>query len=182
MALQPPLKELNIGLAEDGFYKGFNNVVALASKIIIALIVLWCFIQSEAAGKLLGDSKNWSLNNLNYYYTYAVAFYVIVCLVIAIYPKWGKTKLGTADGEPEFSNFSWFSMMFGIGIGMLGYTTGEPMWHMGDNPEIRMSALLVKDAFATAGITLLLKLNRRFQRFMIMYFYTGALGHGLATH
>ena len=123
MALQPPLKELNIGLAEGGFYKGFNNVVALASKIIIALIVLWCFIQPEAAGKLLGDLKNWSFNNLNYYYTYAVAFYVIVCLVIAIYPKWGKTKLGTADGEPEFSNFSWFSMMFGagIGIGMLGY-------------------------------------------------------------
>ena len=156
MALQPPLKELNIGLAEGGFYKGFNNVVALASKIIIALIVLWCFIQPEAAGKLLGDLKNWSFNNLNYYYTYAVAFYVIVCLVIALYPKWGKTKLGTADGEPEFSNFSWFSMMFGagIGIGMLGYATGEPMWHMGDNPEIRMSAVLVKDAFAAAGITL----------------------------
>jgi len=47
-------------------------------------------------------------------------------------------------------------MMFGagIGIGMLGYATGEPMWHMGDNPEIRMSAGLVKEAFAAAGITL----------------------------
>ena len=156
MALQPPLKELSIGLAEDGFYKGFNNIVAIASKIIIALVVLWCLIAPESAGKVLGDLKNWSFANLNYYYTYAVAFYLIVCLVIAIYPKWGKTKLGTADGEPEFSNFSWFSMMFGagIGIGMLGYATGEPMWHMGDNPEIRMSASLVKDAFAAAGITL----------------------------
>jgi choline-glycine betaine transporter len=156
MALQPPLKELSIGLAEDGFYKGFNNVVALASKIIIALVVLWCLIAPESAAKLLGELKNWSFANLNYYYTWAVAFFVIVCLVIAIYPKWGKTKLGTADGVPEFSNFSWFSMMFGagIGIGMLGYATGEPMWHMGDNPEIRMSAGLVKDAFAAAGITL----------------------------
>ncbi|MGB1311812.1 MAG: BCCT family transporter [Leucothrix sp.] len=156
MALQPPLKELSIGLAEDGFYKGFNNVVALASKIIIALIVLWCLIAPEAASKVLGDLKNWSFANLNYYYTWVVAFYVIVCLVIAIYPKWGKVKLGTPDGVPEFSNFSWFSMMFGagIGIGMLGYATGEPIWHMGDNPETRMSAILVKEAFAAANITL----------------------------
>ncbi len=156
MALSPPLKELNISLAEHGFYKGFNNLVAIASKILIALVVLWCAVFPESAGDILGKIKNWSFANLNYYYTWGVAFYVIVCLVIALYPKWGKTKLGTADGVPEFSNFSWFSMMFGagIGIGMLGYATGEPMWHIGDNPDIRMSAALVKEAFAAANITL----------------------------
>ena len=77
-------------------------------------------------------------------------------MAIAVYPKWGRTKLGTVDGKPEFSNFSWFSMMFGagIGIGMLGFATGEPIWHMGDNPDIRMSAEAVKAAFASANITL----------------------------
>ena len=156
MAISPPLKELNIGLAEDGFYKGFNNLVALFSKVIIALIVVWCVINPEAAGKILGDMKNWSFANLNYYYTWGVAFYIIVCLIIALHPKWGKTKLGKAGDKPEFSNFSWFSMMFGagIGIGMLGYATGEPMWHMGDNPDIRMSAEAVRAAFASANIAL----------------------------
>lgn len=156
MALQPPLRNLDINFADAGFYSGFNKIVALASKIIIALIVVWAVIDPEAAGKVLGDMKNWSFANLNYYYTYAVAFFITICLVISIYPKWGKTKLGTPDGVPEFSNFSWFSMMFGagIGIGMLGYATGEPMWHMGDNPEIRMSAEAVKTAFAAANITL----------------------------
>ena len=90
MAISPPLKELNIGVAEDGFYKGFNNLVALSSKIIIALIVVWCVVNPEAAGKILGDMKNWSFAHLNYYYTWAVAFYVIVCLVVALHPKWGK--------------------------------------------------------------------------------------------
>jgi choline-glycine betaine transporter len=156
VAISPPLKELSIGVAEDGFYKGFNNLVALSSKIIIALIVVWCVINPEAAGKILGDMKSWSFANLNYYYTWSVAFYVIVCLTIALHPKWGKTKLGVGDDKPEFSNFSWFSMMFGagIGIGMLGYATGEPMWHMGDNPEIRMSAEAVRTAFASANIVL----------------------------
>lgn len=156
MAISPPLKELKIGLADDGFYKGFNNLVALASKVIIALIVVWCVINPEAAGKILGDMKSWSFAHLNYYYTWGIAFYIIVCLVVALHPKWGKIKLGTVDGKPEFSNFSWFSMMFGagIGIGMLGYAAGEPMWHMGDNPDIRMSAEMVRTAFASANITL----------------------------
>lgn len=157
MALQPPLTELDIGLADSGFYKGFNHTVAVASKVIIALIVLWAAIWPEEAGAVLGNIKNWSFTNLNYYYTWAVAFFVVICLVIALYPKWGKTKLGTADGVPEFSNFSWFSMMFGagIGIGMLGYATGEPMFHIADNPDIRSSVIAIKAALAAAGVVFL---------------------------
>lgn len=156
MALKLPLTSLDIDFADSGFYSGFNKIVALVSKIIITLIVVWCVIAPEAAGKVLGSMKNWSFAHLNYYYTWGVGFFVLVCLAIAIYPKWGKTKLGTPDGDPEFSNFSWFSMMFGagIGIGMLGYATGEPMWHMGDNPDIRMSAEAVKGAMAAANVTL----------------------------
>ena len=156
MAIKPPLRTLDIKLADSGFYRGFNNTVALTSKVIIALIVLWAAVNPESAGKVLGDMKNWSFAHLNYYYTYAVAFFIIVCLVIALVPKWGKRRLGESDGVPEFSNFSWFSMMFGagIGIGMLGYATGEPMWHIADNPDIRMSAAAIKDAFSAAGITL----------------------------
>lgn len=156
MAISPPLKELNIGLSKDGFYSGFNSLVALASKLIIALIVIWCVVDPEAAGKVLGNMKSWSFAHLNYYYTYSVAFFIIVCMVISLHPKWGKIKLGVGDDKPEFSNFSWFSMMFGagIGIGMLGYAAGEPMWHIADNPDIRMSAITVKAAFGAAGIVL----------------------------
>jgi choline-glycine betaine transporter len=156
LPISPPLKELNIKLSKGGFYAGFNSLVALASKIIIALIVVWCVVYPEAAGQVLNDMKNWSFAHLNYYYTYAVAFFVIVCLIISLHPKWGKIKLGIGDDKPEFSNFSWFSMMFGagIGIGMLGYAAGEPMWHIADNPEIRMSAMAIREAFASANIAL----------------------------
>jgi len=153
MEIKSPLTSLPIATAEGGFYTNFNRVVALASKIIIALIVVWAAIFPEKAGAVLGAMKTWSFNNLNYYYTWSVAFFVVVCLVIALHPRWGKIVLGDG-GKPEFSNFSWFSMMFGagIGIGMLGYATGEPMWHIGDNPLIRMSNIEVKAALDAAGI------------------------------
>jgi len=75
LPISPPLKELKIKLSKDGFYDGFNSLVALSSKIIIALIVLWCVIYPEAAGNVLGQLKSWSFAHLNYYYTYCVAFF-----------------------------------------------------------------------------------------------------------
>jgi len=153
MAVQAPLRELPIATADSGFYTNFNKLVALASKIIIALLVIWAAIFPDKAGEILGVMRSWSFANLNYYYTWAVAFFIIVCLVIAIHPRWGRTVLGDG-GAPEFSNFSWFSMMFGagIGIGMLGYATGEPIFHIGDNPIIRMSSAEVQAALDAAGI------------------------------
>jgi choline/carnitine/betaine transport len=57
---------------------------------------------------------------------------------VALIPSTGKIRLGGADSMPEFSSFSWFSMMFGagIGIGMLTYATGEPIFHIGTNPDV----------------------------------------------
>jgi choline/carnitine/betaine transport len=44
------------------------------------------------------------------------------------------------EDKPEFSNFSWFSMMFGagIGIGMLTFATAEPIYHFATNPDVIM--------------------------------------------
>ena len=139
-------RALEIKVDQDGFYRGFNKFVALSSKLVIAAIVIWAATNPEGAGKILNDMKNWSFENLNYYYNWAVGFFILVCLLVAAYPKWGRLKLGQEGGKPEdckpeFSNFSWFSMMFGagIGIGMLGFATGEPITYMDDNPAIRVS-------------------------------------------
>jgi len=46
--------------------------------------------------------------------------------------------LGGPDEKPEFSRFSWFSMMFGagLGVGMLTYSTAEPIFHFANNPDV----------------------------------------------
>ena len=37
-----------------------------------------------------------------------MAFYIVVCLALALWPSTGKLKLGTDNVEPEFSNFHGF--------------------------------------------------------------------------
>ncbi len=156
MAIPPPLTELKIEKKTSGFYEGFNKTVALPAKVLIALIVIWAAMDPQRAGQVLSDIQNWSLEHFNAYYIYAVAFYVVVCVFIALYPPFGKVKLGPPDGKPEFSDFSWFSMMFGagIGIGMLGYAAAEPIWHLGNNPEIIMSKEAIRALFASSNIVL----------------------------
>lgn len=48
----------------------------------------------------------------------------------------GGLRLGVEGDTLEFSNFSWFSMMFGAGIdvGMLTWAVAEPVYHFQDNP------------------------------------------------
>ena len=138
MAIKPPLRSLPIDTAESGFYTGFNQIVAVGSKILIGALILWAAVWSEQAGNVLKSIRSAVDANTGTWYMYVMAFYIVVCLALALWPATGRLKLGKADDKPEFSSFSWFSMMFGagIGIGMLTYATGEPLFHFGTNPEV----------------------------------------------
>jgi len=138
MSLKPPLTELQIKTADSGYYKGFTKDVTITAKVLVAALVLWAVAFPTQAASVLSHFNGLILASFNYWYIYVVAFFVIVCLGLAIWPSSGRLKLGGEDEKPEFSAFSWFSMMFGagMGIGMLTYATGEPIYHFQNNPDV----------------------------------------------
>ena len=138
MSIQPPLMDLPIETADEGFYSGFSKNVAIISKFIIAALVIWALVFPEQAGKVLGQINSFILSNTAYWYIWIVALFVLLCIGLAIWPAAGRLKLGVEGDKPEFSNFSWFSMMFGagIGVGMLTWAVAEPVYHFGNNPEV----------------------------------------------
>lgn len=157
MPIRPPLKELNIKTHDKGFYKDFNRFVTITSKILVILIVVWILSDVDRSGAILDTMKNWSYANLNSYYTYSIAFYLLACLTVILWPPFGRTKLGSdPNGKPEFSNFSWFSMIFGagIGIGVLTYSAAEPIWHLANNPDTIMSKEIIISALNANGLKL----------------------------
>ncbi|TQS69941.1 BCCT family transporter [Rhodobacteraceae bacterium] len=138
--LGPPMTELDINTSTGGFYNGFATSVAVPAKIIIAVIVVWAIFWPVQSGAVLNHLNAIILAVFAPWYIWLVAFFIIVCLFLALWPAAGRLKLGLEDEKPEFNNFSWFSMMFGagIGVGMLTWAVAEPVSHFGSNPQTIM--------------------------------------------
>ena len=138
MALKPPLTDLPIKTANGGFYHGFSVDVTVTAKVIIGLLVIWAVAFPEQAGTVLNGFNSFILSNFATWYMVVMAFFVAVCVVLALWPTGGRLKMGLPEDEPEFTNFSWFSMMFGagIGVGMLTWAVAEPVYHFNSNPDV----------------------------------------------
>ncbi|MEO0766230.1 MAG: BCCT family transporter [Pseudomonadota bacterium] len=137
MAVKEPFTDLDINTQDAGFYEGYSLPIALISKGIMVGLVLWALIWPLAANGQL-DAWNWALlQGFNTFYIVSVGIFAFFLFAVAILPS-GKRKLGGADTVPEFSNFSWFSMMFGagLGVGLMVFATAEPLGLWGSNPVV----------------------------------------------
>ncbi|WP_375227834.1 BCCT family transporter [Roseobacter sp. S98] len=137
MSVKPPFTDLEINTQDAGFYEGYSLPIALLSKITMVALVLWAIIFPLSANSTL-DSWNWALlQGFNAFYIVSVGVFAFFLIALAILPS-GKRKLGGPDTRPEFSNFSWFSMMFGagLGVGLMVFATAEPLGLWGSNPVV----------------------------------------------
>ncbi|MFU1681811.1 BCCT family transporter [Phaeobacter piscinae] len=143
MSIKPPFTELEIETAPSGFYEGHSLPIALISKIIMTTLVLWALVWPSKASGILSWVNSELLNGFNAFYIISVGAFAFFLFVLAILPATGSKKLGPADAAPEFSNFSWFSMMFGagLGVGLMVFATAEPLGLWGSNPVVLSGAV-----------------------------------------
>ncbi|WP_240637913.1 BCCT family transporter [Paracoccus aestuarii] len=136
----PPLTELDINTTTGGFYNGFSVAVTVPAKIIISVIVVWAIFWPIQSGAILNGLNSLILQNFAAWYIWVVAFFIVICLGLALWPAAARLNLGLEGEGPEFTRFSWFSMMFGagIGVGMLTWAVAEPVTHFESNPETIM--------------------------------------------
>ena len=138
MAVKPPFTDLEIQTQDSGFYEGYSLPIALISKVIMAALVIWALVWPLQANGML-SSWNWALlEGFNTFYIIAVGVFAFFLFIVAIIPSTGRRLLGRPGEKPEFSDFSWFSMMFGagLGVGLMVYATAEPLGLWGSNPVV----------------------------------------------
>ncbi|WP_120498809.1 BCCT family transporter [Kiloniella sp. EL199] len=138
MSIKPPFTDLEIKKAEGGFYEGYSVPIALISKISMTLLVIWALVWPGNANSVLSALNSNVLNSFNTFYIIAVGGFAFFLFIIALIPASGRKRLGAEGVKPEFSNFSWFSMMFGagLGVGLMVFATAEPLGLWGSNPVI----------------------------------------------
>ena len=138
MSIKPPFTALEIKTQNGGFYKDNSLPIALISKGIMVALVLWALVFPANANGTLGSLNGNLLKIFNQFYILIVGFFAFFLLVIAVLPSTGRRVMGTPGTKPEFSNFSWFSMMFGagLGVGLMVFATAEPLGLWGSNPVV----------------------------------------------
>lgn len=109
-------------------------VFGIAAAISIGFVLTGALSPEELA-KETGAILGWITSTFGWLFVLSSAFFVIFSAWLAM-SHYGLVKLGKDDDEPEFTTFSWISMMFatGMGIGLMFYGVAEPLTHLNTPP------------------------------------------------
>lgn len=108
-----------------------DNSVFITSFSIIAVVVLCALIFPSNFEIFSGILLKGIVKNFGWFYTITMTSFIVFAMWIAYFSKYKDMKLGPADSKPEYSNISWFAMLFsaGMGIGLVFYGIYEPLYH-----------------------------------------------------
>ncbi len=141
--MKPPFTDLDIKKADGGFYHGNSLPIAVISKGVMVALVLWALVFPANANSTLGSWNSTILAGFNSFYIVIVGVFLFFLAIVAALPATGGRIMGKEGEKPEFSNFSWFSMMFGagLGVGLMVFATAEPIGLWGSNPVVIAGAV-----------------------------------------
>jgi len=124
----------------------------ISSILIIAFIVL-TLANVDAAGKVFSGVKGWMCTNFGWFFIGAVDIFLVYSIYL-LFSRFSKIRIGGVDAKPEFTYWGWFSMLFsaGMGIGLLFWGVGEPMYHLG-SPPMGVEANSVEGAKMAMNVT-----------------------------
>ncbi len=120
-------------------------VFSVAAALAVAFL-LWGVIAPDEMGDLTGKAMSWVTSSFGWFFVLTSAAFVLFSGYLAL-SRYGNIKLGPDDSVPEFSKFSWVSMMFatGMGIGLMFYGVAEPLYHL-NGPPMGMAEAGTPDA------------------------------------
>jgi len=118
-----------------GIFGRLDSTVFIASAMICFGFILWGALDNSSLSSVLDRILSATVSNWGWMYEAAVLFFVVFCFVLAL-SKYGKIKFGKDDEVPEYSNFSWFSMLFGagMGVGLIYWSVAETVSHFLSGP------------------------------------------------
>lgn len=106
-----------------------NMIFYLSFLIIFGILSIIMFNKSgfEQTTKYLLNSI---ITNFGFLYLIIVLVIALVCIFLCC-SSYGNIKLGKDNSKPEYSNLSWFSMLFsaGMGVGLVFWGVAEPLSH-----------------------------------------------------
>jgi choline/glycine/proline betaine transport protein/glycine betaine transporter len=97
--------------------------------------MIWAVAFPESMSTSINGIFAWTTKSWGWCYL-LTAFLLVIASFVLMLGKYGNMKLGKPDDKPEFSNFSWFAMLFGAAIaaGIVFWGPAEPAYHFMSSP------------------------------------------------
>lgn len=124
----------------------FTRNVALPGLAALIGLSVFCSLFPTQINEILLNIQHSIYTNLSWLYILLVSFFFIFLMVLA-FSKIGNIRLGADNANPQYSFFSWISMLFaaGMGIGLMYFGVAEPMSHY-VNPALPNTLQPAKEA------------------------------------
>jgi BCCT family betaine/carnitine transporter len=118
--------------ADNLRFAGFDvhRWVFFVSALSVLLMVAWVIAFPAAATDGFAAALAFVTTQAGGFMALLANLFVLFCAFLVVSP-YGSVRLGGRDARPEFSDLSWFAMLFaaGMGIGIVFYSVAEPLSH-----------------------------------------------------
>lgn len=135
----------------------FHNPVFPISAGFTVLFILYALLDPASANAQMIATRTWAIEHFDWLFMFAGNAFVVFCLALVVLPI-GKVRLGGANARPEYSTASWFSMLFGagMGIGLMFWSVAEPVAYYTDwyGTPLNAPARTAEGATAAMGATM----------------------------
>lgn len=108
-----------------------NLFVSLVSAVLVLAFIGFTIFMPEQSKEVFSNINGWINTHFNWLFVWTINASFIFLIIIGL-SKFGKIRLGGFKAKAEYSNFSWYAMLFsaGIGIGIFFYGVAEPIYHL----------------------------------------------------
>jgi len=112
-----------------------NPPVWIGSACVVTAFVVSGSVFPETSKRAFGALQGAIIDNFGWYYILA-ATALLGFIVVLLFSRFGRIRLGPDDSRPEFRNITWFSMLLaaGMGIGIIFFGAAEPLLHYANPP------------------------------------------------
>ena len=123
-----------------------NHVVFWPPFLLLLFAVILNFVSPDkkneagetvngAFSTVINGANSWILDHFSWLFSLCAFLSLCLCTWIC-FSKFGKVRIGGSKAEPLMSMWNWFSITIctTIAIGILFWSTAEPVWHFCDTP------------------------------------------------
>jgi betaine/carnitine transporter, BCCT family len=107
-----------------------NPAVFFPTVLIALAVIVYSLLDPQGSAALFDGMRGGVVSRFDGFLMTTGNFLLLFCLLLIVSPL-GRIRLGGKDARPDYSRLSWFSMLFGagMGIGLVFYAVGEPVTH-----------------------------------------------------